>query len=70
MKKVLFSLFFFSLMIAGASAQKADCSKTCGSKATASCQAKASSTAAVTNDEAAAKLAWQRTIDFFNATLR
>lgn len=58
MKKVLFSLFFFSLMIAGASAQKADCSKTCGSKATtSSCQAKASSTAAVNTDEAAAKLA-------------
>lgn len=62
MKKVLFSIFFFAVLIAGASAQKADCSKPCGSKSAsaASCQAKAgatTSTASADEAAAAAKLA-------------
>lgn len=58
MKKVLFSIFFFAVLIAGASAQKADCSKPCGSKSastsTTSCQAKAGATSTASADEAAA----------------
>jgi hypothetical protein len=62
MKKVLFSIFFFAVLIAGVSAQKADCSKSCGSKSAsaASCQAKAGATSTASADEtaaAAAKLA-------------
>jgi hypothetical protein len=61
MKKVLFSIFFFAVLIAGASAQKADCSKSCGSKSASasSCQAKAgtATTASVDEAAAAAKLA-------------
>lgn len=58
MKKVLFSLFFMGALIVGASAQKAECSKPCGSKtASTSCQAKATGNASVDEAAAAAKLA-------------
>ena len=64
MKKFLFSLFFFSLMIVGAQAQsKAACSKTCTKSEAAACKATSPSTAstAMTSDvdynASAAKLA-------------
>src|SRR5688572_13884429 len=60
MKKILFSLCFFSFMIVGAQAQKAACSKTCtkGSAANAAaCQAKAPSVATAQTGEAAARMA-------------
>ena len=61
MKKVLFSLFFFSFLVLGANAQKASCSKTCtkGSSASA-CSAKAPGAAASSDTQttaAASKLA-------------
>lgn len=64
MKKILFSLFFFSLMIVGAQAQKSSCAKTCTKSAAASaaCKDKApgsntASVATIENSAAAAKLA-------------
>ena len=59
MKKILFSFFFFSKMIAGAEAQKASCSNPCtkSTASTTSCQAKAPSAVSAETSEAAAKLA-------------
>ena len=62
MKKILFSLFFFSMMIVGAQAQKASCAKSCTKSAAASahCQEKApsaASTASFNNSDAAMKVA-------------
>lgn len=62
MKKILFSLCFFSFMIVGAQAQKASCAKPCtkSTAASASCHEKAPSAASATsgaNLDAAAKLA-------------
>jgi len=61
MKKLLFSIFFLSIMVVGANAQKAACSKTCTKSAnSAACQAKAPSAASATSadyNDAAAKLA-------------
>ena len=63
MKKILFSVFFFSLMIVGAQAQKSSCAKTCTKSAAASaaCKDKApgstASVATLENSAAAAKLA-------------
>src|SRR5688572_13068508 len=63
MKKIIFSLFFFCLLIAGAEAQKASCAKTCtksGAASAAACHQKAPSAAqavSTENSDAAAKLA-------------
>ena len=62
MKKFIFSLFFFAMMVAGADAQKASCAKTCTKSAanSAACQSKAPSVAAANttdNSIAAAKMA-------------
>jgi hypothetical protein len=60
MKKILFSLCFFSFMIVGAQAQKASCAKSCtkGTAASAAaCQAKAPSVATAESVNAAAKVA-------------
>lgn len=64
MKKVLFSIFFFSLLAIGAQAQKSSCAKSCAAKpasASASCGSKSSSSVATLNSmettTAAAKLA-------------
>ena len=52
MKKVLFSIFFFSLMVVGAQAQKSACSKSCTAK-----PASASVSSCHDSNAAAAKLA-------------
>src|SRR5688572_15061677 len=62
MKKIIFSLFFFSLFIVAAEAQKSTCSKPCTKSgvAASSCQTKAPSVATANfqdNSDAAAKLA-------------
>jgi len=60
MKKVLFTFFFFSLLVVGAQAQKASCSKTCTKSEAAACAAKAPSAAMTSschdNSAAAAKV--------------
>lgn len=66
MKKILFSLFFFSVMVIGVQAQKSSCAKSCTAKpaaAAASCHSNSAATASVNPAEctapssAAAKLA-------------
>ena len=59
MKKILFSLCFFTFLAIGAQAQKTSCAKTCTkSTAAASCQTKApSSTATTASGMSAAQLA-------------
>ena len=52
MKKVLFSVFFFSLMVVGAQAQKSACAKSCAAKPSS-----ASVSACSDSNAAAAKLA-------------
>jgi len=61
MKKVIFSIFFFSLMVVGVQAQKSSCSKSsCTAKpaaATATCDHMSGSAASAETTAAAAKLA-------------
>lgn len=62
MKKIIFSLFFLSMMVVGAQAQKASCAKSCTKSAATSahCQEKApsaASTASFNNSDAAMKVA-------------
>lgn len=60
MKKVLFSLFLFSVMAVGVQAQKSACSKSCTAKPAAgvsSCEGKSASVATTGGSDAAAKLA-------------
>lgn len=54
MKKFIFSIFFFTLMVAGAQAQKSSCAKTCtkSGAASAACQSKAPAAASVSTANA------------------
>ena len=65
MKKFIFSLFFFSMMIVGAQAQKASCAKTCtkSSAASAACKSQAPGAASVSTTDLNAEMAKVASMD-------
>jgi hypothetical protein len=65
MKKFIFSLFFFSMMIVSAQAQKTSCAKTCtkSSAASAACKSQAPGAASVSTADLNAEMAKVASMD-------